>query len=263
MIAGGAIELLFELADLLLERGLRSMSCCAFSWRRSPAAIEPLDVVGDLLLLARKLLGLLLRVLDVALGAARLRLLQLPLRVLAADRAPAAACAPRCLLAVRRRLPHRVGRLRSCRADCVQLRPVLLARELLEPARRLLGLVRELALRWPRSAARACWPSAARRRWRSASCSWRRASSFSFSAARRSSDRHCCCDACWRVSYWFAILSSSSSNKSASSCAICAAAAAAAAALLALHLHLHLVLFFGLLQELQRLLLRRQRAVRA
>ena len=56
-------------------------------------------------------------------------------------------------------------------------------------------------------------------------------------------------------------MSSSSSNRSARSSAICAAAAAAAAAAL-LHGDLQLVVLLGVLQQLQRALLGRQRARR-
>ena len=78
-IARRSIELLLELADFLLERRLPLDQLLRLFLTPLARGVEPLDVVGDLLLLARELLGLLQRVLHVALGAARLRLLQPPL----------------------------------------------------------------------------------------------------------------------------------------------------------------------------------------
>ena len=75
----------------------------------------------------------------------------------------------------------------SCLRRLGEIGPLLLARQLLEPARRFLGFLRELPLAAAAAAAARLLlllrPACARRRCRSASCCCRRASSFSFSAS--------------------------------------------------------------------------------
>ena len=73
------------------------------------------------------------------------------------------------LRSVRRGLPHRVGRLLHLARGVSQILTLLFARELLEPARGFLHFFGKRTL--PAAAAPdCCWPEAAIRRCRSASC---------------------------------------------------------------------------------------------
>ena len=124
-----AVAQLLDLVDAVLDRG----------------AFEALHALGDLLLLARHLLGLTLRVGDVARAAGALRLLQLALRVLQPlQRGRRLRRAH--LTAVGGRLPHLIGRFAHPSRGIAQVRAVLLARQLLEPARRFLDLIGQLPL---------------------------------------------------------------------------------------------------------------------
>ncbi len=258
-IARRSIELLLELADFLFERAFPLHELLRLFLTALTRGVEPLDVVGDLLLLARELLGLLQRVLHVALGAARLRLLQPPLRLLEPlqrrGRLGAAA-----LLAVGGRLAHRIGRLAQLPRRLHQLRPVLLARQLFEPARRFFRLVRELALLLTGAAARGLLPE------RGAPPLPLR---FLLLPARELLQLlHQLVELLIRL-LLRGLLTALVLVRHLVELHLeqvgeilrhgAATAASAAAPLLALHLDLHLVFFFRLLQELQRLLLGRQR----
>ncbi len=93
------------------------------------------------------------RLLHVALAASRLVVLQLLLRLpeLVERRLRLRAAV---LRSVRRGLPHRVRRFLQLARGILQVLPLLLARQLLEPARRLFELLRELTLRVAAAAAR-------------------------------------------------------------------------------------------------------------
>ena len=140
------VELLLECRRLRLERLLALAQLLDLvDAVLDGGAFEAFHAFGDLLLLARHLLGLPLRVCDVARAARLLRLLQLALRLLQPlERGGRLRGAH--LTAVGRRLPHLVGRLAHLPRGLHQLRPVLLARQLLEPARRFLDLIGELPL---------------------------------------------------------------------------------------------------------------------
>ena len=135
-------------SHLLLERGhfglelvLALAQLLDFLLPRIAGAIEPFDAFRDLLLFARDLIGLPQCVLDIALGAARLRLLQPLLRLLQSIERGGRLRGAR--LPVGRRLPHLVGRLAKLPCGVAELRPVLFPRQLLEAARRLLDLFGE------------------------------------------------------------------------------------------------------------------------
>ena len=107
---------------------------------------------GDLLLLVGERLGLTHRVLHIAFAATGLVLLQPLLRLLDLVERRRRLCA-RVARSVRRRLLHRVGRVLQL-ARCVgEVLPLLLAGELLEPSRRFLHFLRELSLRVAATAA--------------------------------------------------------------------------------------------------------------
>ena len=121
--------------------------------------------------------------LDVALAAAALVAFELLLRLAQLDRAPGCACAPPSFdpFAAACRIASAASC--SCCAASRELLPLLLvARQLLELPRRLLGFLGERALRRARRRRRSGL-TAPCRRCRSASCCCRRASSFSFSAS--------------------------------------------------------------------------------
>ena len=179
-LADHAIELLLEIGDLVLERvlalaehlrllnaigaGLRQLAC----------------IVGDVLLLLRDLRGLALRISHVALAARGLVALQLPLR-LAQPIGGGGRLPGRRRIALRRGAAHRIGRVAQLARGVGEVLAVLIARQFLELARRFLGLLGQRALQVAAVAA----GRLARRQaaLRSISCSWRRASSFSFSAS--------------------------------------------------------------------------------
>ena len=144
--ARGLIELLFELVDLPGERPLSLAELLYLLATRATGAVEILDVLLDILLFARKRLGLTLGVLDVPAAPRRLRSLELTLGF--AKLIDRAGCLRRGgRIAVGRRLAHRVGRLLQLARGLPELRPVLLTREFFELARRFLGLIRERSLR--------------------------------------------------------------------------------------------------------------------
>ena len=178
---------------------LRSLSC----WILLDAAVrrrglEPLDVVGDLLLLAGDLLGLPQRVCDVALGAAGLRLLQLALRLLqplerrrrpaprrsarrwpppaASHRRPRAAAAPTASSSGRFSSRDSCSSRRAASSACSASCALAAAPPPPTPAGRR-GALRAAAR--PPAPAAAPAPSAS-------------------PSARRASDRACCCWARWR-----------------------------------------------------------------
>ena len=122
-------------------------------------------------------------------------------------------------IAAGRGAPHRVGCLLHLPRGLAQVGTILLARQPFELPRRFLGLLRQRALQIAAARVGRCLTGRPAR-CRCSSCSWRRASSRSFSASSSICWSAFCCIACWLVSYWFAILSSSSLNKSARSSAI-------------------------------------------
>ena len=133
----------------------------ALAVARRPAPVEAVDLRRDVLLLVRELLGLLPRALDVALRAVALVALELLLRLaqLVERRRRLRAAV---LRSVGRRLPHRVAASRICCAASASSWPLLLARQLLELPRGLFELVGELALARRRRRRRCCcWPAAA------------------------------------------------------------------------------------------------------
>ena len=96
-------------------------------------------------MLARDLLGLLLRALHVALAARTLLLLEPPLRFAQlAERRAGLSRAAR--IAGRRRAPHRVGGLPHLLRRLREIRTIALARQPLELPRRFFGLLGERAL---------------------------------------------------------------------------------------------------------------------
>ena len=158
------------------------LSCSTRSCRCVAGAVEPLTPRRRSALLARDLLGLLPRILDVALGAAASAFC-CSRRCASCSRSSAAeACAARRRIAVGRRLPHRVGRLAQLPRGLRRARRGCSSRDSCSSRRAASSTCSASARcccrrRRRRPAARPC----ARRRCRSASCSCRRASSFSFS----------------------------------------------------------------------------------
>src|SRR5207247_1148887 len=144
-VARRRIEIVFELAELALEIVLLLVDALRLLAPLLAVGREAVDAVGDLLLLARELLGALLRVLDVAVRAIAQRAFELALCFLQAIErllrlrggVGVAAC---------RGAPHGVGRFAHLPRGVEELRPVLLTRETLEPARGLFRLLRQRTL---------------------------------------------------------------------------------------------------------------------
>ena len=144
-VGGGAIDLLFELADLLLHRTLAVEQLLHLLTVAFSRSAEPAHLVGDLLLFLHDLLGPARGIGDVTFRAARLRPLQLLLRLPQPFQC-FRRLRPRCLLAVGGGTAHRVGGLTQLLRRLRQVGAILLARQLLEPSRRFFGLLRQLAL---------------------------------------------------------------------------------------------------------------------
>ena len=146
-VTGGGVELLLELLDLAGElRPCADRAAAPSPGARRPADRGLRDVLLDLLLLAGHRLGLAQRVLHVASGARRLRLLELALGLLQLLHRLRGR-GGRVRVAVCRRLPHRIGGLLQLARGLLQLRAVLFARELLELPRGFFRLLGERALR--------------------------------------------------------------------------------------------------------------------
>ena len=216
--------------------------------------------LGDVLLLFRDLLGLALRVGDVALAARLLIALELTLRV-AQPIGGRGGLAGRRRIALGRGALHRIGGAAQLPRGVGQVLAILIARQLLELPRGFFGLLGERALQVAAVAA-------GRLARRQAALPL----DFLFLPARQLLQllgqlvdllilllrrglriglvlvRHL-------VEFHLEQIGQVVGDRSG-------AAAAAAAAGLPAGLHLQLELFFGLLQELQRQVLRRQRAVR-
>ena len=142
----GLIELVLERRRLRLERLLAIAELLDLvDAVLGGGAFEALHALGNLLLIARHLLGLTLRVGDVTRAARALRLLQLALRVLQPLQRGGRLRRAH-LAAVGRRLPHLVGRLAHPSRGIHQIGAVLFARQLLEPPRRFLDLIGQLPL---------------------------------------------------------------------------------------------------------------------
>src|SRR5207302_3220007 len=107
--------------------------------------VEPLNVRGHFFLFGRQLLGLAEGALDVALAAAGLRAREAVERVLQPLFRGGGLCAA-VARSIRRRPAHRIGGFAQLPRGVVQFRPRLVARELLQTSRGLLGLVGERAL---------------------------------------------------------------------------------------------------------------------
>src|SRR5262249_32930625 len=105
-----------------------------------------LHLVGDLFLLGRELLGGAHRVLQIALAALRLALIEL-LQRLAQPLFGGGGLRAAVARLVGGGAAHRIGRFAQAPRGAAQLLAGLLPRELLEPARGLLGLVGQRALR--------------------------------------------------------------------------------------------------------------------
>ena len=144
-VAGRLVHLPLELTDAIGELflplaqlldALRALSARRFEIRRR---------IGDVALLARDLLGLLPGIPDVALGAAALALLELALRFLQPFERRR-RLGRRRRVAIRRRPPHRVGRVAQLARRLRQIGAVLLARQLLEPACGFFDLLRQRPL---------------------------------------------------------------------------------------------------------------------
>ena len=114
-LADHAIELLLETGDLALERVLALAEHLRLLHAIGPACGRSLRSSAMSCCSCGDLLGLALRVLDVALGARALLALQLPLR-LAQPLGGGGRLACRARIAVRGGAAHRVGGLRICRA---------------------------------------------------------------------------------------------------------------------------------------------------
>ena len=80
-VGGGAVDLLFQLADLLLHRALAVEELLDLLAVAFGGATKPTDLVGDLLLLVDQLPRAPHRIGDVAFGATGLRSLQLLFRL--------------------------------------------------------------------------------------------------------------------------------------------------------------------------------------
>ncbi len=143
-LAAVAIELILERGDLLLQRVLALPELLGAGGAIA-ARGQILHLVGDVALLALNLLGLALRILDVAFGARALRALQLTLDV-AQPFGGGRRLARGARIAVRGRALHRVGRLLHLARGLGEIRTILLARQPFEPAGRFFGLLRQRAL---------------------------------------------------------------------------------------------------------------------
>ena len=156
-LVGELLELLLQVRDLGVHRvlALSERLRLRVAAGAGLSLIEAVHIRRDLLLLARELLGLSLRALQVALAAAALVAFELLLR-LAEPVERLVRLRAAVLRSVGRRAPHRVGRVLQLLHGVVQLLPLLLiARELLELARRFFRFVGERALRGARTAAAA------------------------------------------------------------------------------------------------------------
>src|SRR5204863_9086411 len=148
------LELLLQIGDLRVHRVLALAERLRLRVAARPRLrlIEAVDVGGDFLLLARELLGLPLRALQIAIAAAALVAFELLLR-LAQPIERLSGLRAAVLRSVRGRLPHRVRRVLQLLHRVVQLLALLLvACQLLELPLHLLHLIGELALRGARVA---------------------------------------------------------------------------------------------------------------
>ena len=133
-VARGAIELPFQLAELLLEHVLLLVDLTALlrALRRAGRR-QLLRLLGDLLLPARDVVGLRLGLLDVALGALRLPALQAALG-LAQPLERGLRLGRRVGVAASRRLAHRIGGLAHLPRRVGQVLPLLFTRQAFQPA---------------------------------------------------------------------------------------------------------------------------------
>ena len=154
-LAGRAVEIGFELPELLLEFGLALVDLrrCLLTPR---AGRQLAGHVGDLLLIARQLLRLPLRFVDVALRALPLRTFQGALRL--AQTLLGRRRFGLCARITSGRPPQRVGGIlgRACRFR--DLRTLLFARQPLETASHLFELIGQRTLLRAIAAATALLP---------------------------------------------------------------------------------------------------------
>jgi len=153
-LIGELLELRLQVGDLRVHRVLALAERLRLRVAARPRLrlIEAVDVGGDFLLLARELLGLALRALQIAIAAAALVAFELLLR-LAQPIERLSGLRAAVLRSVRGRLPHRVRRVLQLLHGVVQLLALLLvARQLLQLPLHLLHLLGELALRGARVA---------------------------------------------------------------------------------------------------------------
>ena len=224
-------------------------------------ADQLLGITGHVGVLTRNLLGLTHRFLHVAFGSRRLRAAQLPLHALEPLRGRGRLSRRTRVVPAGGRLPHRVGGLLHLSRRGGQVGPVLLARQLLELPCRLLGLLGQGALLIAAAAGRLPGRAAPL------------AFEFLLLAARQFLQL-----LGQRVHLLFGLRALGPRRRLVLVGHLVhfeleqvrqvfrdrsSLPAAAPAARLPAGLHLHLVLFFGLLQILQGLLLRWQRAVGA
>ena len=146
-LVGNLFEILLQLADLRVHRlfALREVLRLLLPVGAGLRTLEAVDVRGDLLLLVRQRFGLLAGRLDVALRAIALVALEFLLRLaqLVERRRGLRAAVTR---SVRRRLPHGLRRVAHLLGRVRQILTLLLARQLLQPPRGLLEFVGELTL---------------------------------------------------------------------------------------------------------------------
>ena len=144
-VARGLVEIGFELPELGFELVLLLVDLTSRLRSRRRIGRQLTHLIGDLLLLPRDLFGVAPRIGDVALGALRQRSLQ-PLLGLAQPLERRLRLGRRIGIAARGRTPHRIGRFAGLTRSFLQLRPLLFAREPLQPPRRFFGLFGQRAL---------------------------------------------------------------------------------------------------------------------
>jgi hypothetical protein len=170
---------LLEIGDLALERVLALAERLRLLHAIGARLRQLTRIAGNVFLLALNLRGLALRILDVALAARGLVLAQLPLRFTQSI-GGSRGLAGRRRIALRGGAAHRVGGVAQLPRGVGQILALLIARQFLELARRFSACSASARCKSPLLPPADC-PAA--RRCRSISCSWRRASSFSFSAS--------------------------------------------------------------------------------
>ena len=133
-VARGAIQLPFQLAELLLEHVLLLVDLTALLRSlRGAGRRQLLRLLGDLLLPARDVVGLRLGLLDVALGALRLPALQAAFG-LAQPLEGGLRLGGRVGVAASRGLAHRIRRLAHLPRRVGQVLPLLFTRQAFQPA---------------------------------------------------------------------------------------------------------------------------------